>query len=179
VSFTRTTDAFGAALRRHHATIVQSEARLAPVRRSPSISPARVSASSCRSISVRSRRSSVVSCGGAPHSARRVVSYGELARRISAPEAARAVRQALGRNVPIVIPCHRIVAGSGRLGGPSGRHRQRSFLRLEGADKRTGTWSHAESSRIGPAPGQHPGAYSGVQAISRVATDLRVAPRLL
>jgi methylated-DNA-[protein]-cysteine S-methyltransferase len=50
-----------------------------------------------------------------------VASYGELARRIGQPEAPRAVGGALGKNpVPIIIPCHRVVAAGGRLGGYSG-----------------------------------------------------------
>ena len=50
-----------------------------------------------------------------------VRSYGELARAIGAPKAARAVGNALGRNpIPIVIPCHRVVLGSGALGGYGG-----------------------------------------------------------
>jgi methylated-DNA-[protein]-cysteine S-methyltransferase len=50
-----------------------------------------------------------------------VRSYGELAREIGVPGAARAVGNALGRNpIPIVIPCHRIVRGDGTLGGYSG-----------------------------------------------------------
>lgn len=45
-------------------------------------------------------------------------SYGELATRIGAPGAARAVGQALAKNpYLLVIPCHRILASSGRLGG--------------------------------------------------------------
>ncbi len=48
-------------------------------------------------------------------------SYGELARRIGKPGAARAVGGALGRNpVPIVIPCHRILAADGTIGGYGG-----------------------------------------------------------
>src|SRR5439155_466228 len=40
----------------------------------------------------------------------KVVSYGEIARRIGQPHGSRAVGQALGHNpVPIVIPCHRVV----------------------------------------------------------------------
>jgi methylated-DNA-[protein]-cysteine S-methyltransferase len=72
----------------------------------------------------------------------RVVSYGELARRIGQPRASRAVGQALGRNpIPIVIPCHRIVAGGGALGGYVGGARvKRELLALEGAAFRaTGT----------------------------------------
>ena len=47
-----------------------------------------------------------------------VISYGELARRIGMPGAARAVGQANGANpIPIVIPCHRVIAADGRIGG--------------------------------------------------------------
>ncbi len=50
-----------------------------------------------------------------------VTSYGRLARRIGTPRAARAVGGALGRNpIPIVIPCHRIVAADGSIGGYGG-----------------------------------------------------------
>lgn len=46
------------------------------------------------------------------------VSYGELARAAGAPGAARAVGQAMSRNpLAILIPCHRIIAGNGKLGG--------------------------------------------------------------
>jgi O-6-methylguanine DNA methyltransferase len=51
----------------------------------------------------------------------RTASYGEIARRIGAPRASRAVGGALGRN-PIVfmIPCHRVIASDGTLGGWGG-----------------------------------------------------------
>lgn len=46
------------------------------------------------------------------------VTYGELAQRISAPGASRAVGRALGRNpFVIIVPCHRILAAGGRAGG--------------------------------------------------------------
>lgn len=46
------------------------------------------------------------------------VTYGELARRAGYPDTARETGAALGRNpVPLVIPCHRIVAAGGKLGG--------------------------------------------------------------
>jgi methylated-DNA-[protein]-cysteine S-methyltransferase len=49
------------------------------------------------------------------------VSYGELARRLGKPGAARAVGRALGANpVPILIPCHRIVGADGSLTGFTG-----------------------------------------------------------
>ncbi len=47
--------------------------------------------------------------------------YGDVARRIGRPKAPRAVGNALGSNpVAIVIPCHRVVASGGRLGGYTG-----------------------------------------------------------
>jgi methylated-DNA-[protein]-cysteine S-methyltransferase len=49
------------------------------------------------------------------------VGYGELARRIGAPGAARAVGSAVGRNpIGLIVPCHRVIAGDGTLGGYGG-----------------------------------------------------------
>jgi methylated-DNA-[protein]-cysteine S-methyltransferase len=46
------------------------------------------------------------------------MSYGEVAAAVGSPGAARAVGQALGRNpYPIVIPCHRVLAAGGHVGG--------------------------------------------------------------
>ena len=61
--------------------------------------------------------------------------YGTLARRIGKPKAARAVGQALGANpVSIVVPCHRILSGSGGLGGfGAGLPWKRELLRTEGS----------------------------------------------
>ena len=48
-------------------------------------------------------------------------SYAEVARSIGRPTAFRAVAQACGANpVPIVVPCHRVVASGGKLGGYTG-----------------------------------------------------------
>jgi methylated-DNA-[protein]-cysteine S-methyltransferase len=60
--------------------------------------------------------------------------YGEIARRIGNPAAARAVGAANGRNpVPLVIPCHRVVATGGKLGGyGGGLPLKRRLLSLEG-----------------------------------------------
>jgi methylated-DNA-[protein]-cysteine S-methyltransferase len=45
-------------------------------------------------------------------------SYGELARELGRPGAARAVGQANGRNpLPVLIPCHRVLASDGGIGG--------------------------------------------------------------
>jgi methylated-DNA-[protein]-cysteine S-methyltransferase len=50
-----------------------------------------------------------------------VATYGDIAHRIGLPGAAQAVGQALGHNpLPIVIPCHRVVAAQGDLGGFTG-----------------------------------------------------------
>jgi methylated-DNA-[protein]-cysteine S-methyltransferase len=46
------------------------------------------------------------------------VSYKWVAGRIGRPNAARAVGQALGRNqVPLIIPCHRVIKEDGSIGG--------------------------------------------------------------
>ncbi len=61
--------------------------------------------------------------------------YEDLARALARPGASRAVGAANGANpVAIVVPCHRIVAGDGTLGGyRGGLDRKRALLRLEGA----------------------------------------------
>jgi methylated-DNA-[protein]-cysteine S-methyltransferase len=66
-----------------------------------------------------------------------VWTYGQVARTIGKPKASRAVGQALGRNpIPIVIPCHRVVASDGSLcgyGGGGGLESKRLLLQLERA----------------------------------------------
>jgi methylated-DNA-[protein]-cysteine S-methyltransferase len=66
-----------------------------------------------------------------------VRTYAEVARQIGRPSAARAVGQALGRNpVPIVVPCHRVLAADGSLRGYSGGGgvaTKARLLKLEGA----------------------------------------------
>lgn len=69
-----------------------------------------------------------------------VSSYGEVARALHAtPEAARSVGQAMARNpVPLIIPCHRVLAAGGRIGGfsaPGGSDAKARMLELEGAIK--------------------------------------------
>ena len=63
--------------------------------------------------------------------------YGALASRFGDPLKSRAVGHALGRNPwPIVIPCHRITAAGGAVGGfsaPGGRTTKLRLLELEGA----------------------------------------------
>jgi methylated-DNA-[protein]-cysteine S-methyltransferase len=62
------------------------------------------------------------------------VSYADVARRIGRPLAARAVGQAVGHNpVPLLIPCHRVLASGGGIGGFGGGVRmKRALLRNEG-----------------------------------------------
>jgi len=48
-------------------------------------------------------------------------SYAEIARAVGSPGAARAVGQACGANpIPVLVPCHRVLASGGKLGGFSG-----------------------------------------------------------
>ncbi len=72
-----------------------------------------------------------------------VVTYGELARRAGHEGMARETGAALGANpVPLVVPCHRIVAAGGRIGGfsaPGGAATKEKMLELEGV-------------RVGPPP---------------------------
>jgi methylated-DNA-[protein]-cysteine S-methyltransferase len=65
-----------------------------------------------------------------------VRTYGDVARDIGQPLATRAVGQANGRNpLPIVIPCHRVIAGDGTIGGySSGLHLKHRLLALEGIE---------------------------------------------
>ncbi|MDD2511029.1 MAG: MGMT family protein [Syntrophomonas sp.] len=61
--------------------------------------------------------------------------YGEVARAISNPRAARAVGRALSLNpLPLLIPCHRVLAQNGGLGGftaPGGVETKKALLALE------------------------------------------------
>jgi methylated-DNA-[protein]-cysteine S-methyltransferase len=64
-----------------------------------------------------------------------VVTYGALARQSGNPRAVRAVGTACATNpIPIVVPCHRVLPASGRLGSyGGGTERKRVLLALEGA----------------------------------------------
>ena len=65
----------------------------------------------------------------------RVRSYGWVARKVGKPRAARAIGGACGANpVPLLVPCHRVIAGDGSLGGFSGGlSSKKRLLKLEGA----------------------------------------------
>ena len=66
----------------------------------------------------------------------RVLTYGEVASRLGIDNA-RAIGQSLGRNpIAVIVPCHRVVAAGGKLGGFSangGAATKRRLLAIEGA----------------------------------------------
>jgi methylated-DNA-[protein]-cysteine S-methyltransferase len=65
------------------------------------------------------------------------LTYGQVAERLGDKRYAREVGQALGRNPwPIVVPCHRVTAAGGKLGGfsaPGGAATKLTLLAVEGA----------------------------------------------
>lgn len=65
----------------------------------------------------------------------RTSTYGDIARQVGAPQAARAAGAAIGRNpVAIIVPCHRIIGRDGSLTGfASGLPRKERLLQHEGA----------------------------------------------
>ena len=68
----------------------------------------------------------------------KTVTYGELAKRVGAnePQAAQDVGVAMARNpIPLIIPCHRVLAAGGKLGGfsaPGRTETKEKMLALEG-----------------------------------------------
>jgi methylated-DNA-[protein]-cysteine S-methyltransferase len=73
------------------------------------------------------------------------ISYAELARRVGNPRASRAVGLANGRNpIAVIVPCHRVIASGGGLGGYGGGLDRKTWLldleagRRSGAGGRTG-----------------------------------------
>jgi methylated-DNA-[protein]-cysteine S-methyltransferase len=68
----------------------------------------------------------------------KTLAYGEVAARLGAVGAARAVGQALGHNpFPIIVPCHRVLAAGGKIGGFSahgGTATKRRMLALEAGE---------------------------------------------
>jgi methylated-DNA-[protein]-cysteine S-methyltransferase len=64
----------------------------------------------------------------------RTCSYADIAREIENPKAVRAVGAANGRNpICVIVPCHRVIAADGSLGGyTGGLDKKRQLLTLEG-----------------------------------------------
>lgn len=67
----------------------------------------------------------------------RTASYGELARTVGRPAAARAVGAAVGRNpISIIVPCHRVIGSTGTMTGyAGGLERKQWLLSLEAVDR--------------------------------------------
>ncbi|OJU13963.1 MAG: cysteine methyltransferase [Caulobacterales bacterium 68-7] len=67
----------------------------------------------------------------------RTRTYGQIAAELGQPRAAQAVGAALGRNpIPIIVPCHRVLAAGGKSGGfsaPGGRMTKLKLLAIENA----------------------------------------------
>jgi methylated-DNA-[protein]-cysteine S-methyltransferase len=66
----------------------------------------------------------------------RTASYGEIARLAGSPGAARAVGSVMASNrTPLIVPCHRVIASGGKIGGfsaPHGIRMKKKLLTLEG-----------------------------------------------
>jgi methylated-DNA-[protein]-cysteine S-methyltransferase len=65
------------------------------------------------------------------------ITYGEIAKRLGAPQESREVGQAMGKNpIAIIMPCHRVLGADGKMGGFSasgGVAIKRRILEIEGA----------------------------------------------
>ncbi|MGO9596836.1 MAG: methylated-DNA--[protein]-cysteine S-methyltransferase [Isosphaeraceae bacterium] len=83
------------------------------------------------------------------------ISYAELARRIGQPTASRAVGSANGQNpIAIIVPCHRVIASGGGLGGyGGGLERKRWLLEHEAAALARHPEWHPESFNPAITPG--------------------------
>lgn len=69
------------------------------------------------------------------------LSYGAIAARLGAPGSARAVGQALARNpFAIIVPCHRVLAAGGKVGGFSANGGITTKLRLLSIESSQGNW---------------------------------------
>ncbi len=94
----------------------------------------------------------------------KTASYADLARAAGRPLAARAVGQVMARNpLPLVVPCHRIVASDRTLGGfssPGGLGEKERLLRLE---------ANGDQGRGSPVPIRRNAKFSKKQARAGVA----------
>ena len=79
-------------------------------------------------------------------------SYGEQARAMGQPRAVRAVGAANGHNpIPIVVPCHRVIGGDGRLTGYAGGLDIKKFLiELEGRHVNAAEWTARSPGGLRP-----------------------------
>jgi methylated-DNA-[protein]-cysteine S-methyltransferase len=98
------------------------------------------------------------------------LSYGEIAERAGSPGAARAVGQALRKNpFAIIVPCHRVLAAGGKVGGftaNGGVETKRKLLALERA---------REAAQATPTPAAELFDYDPVLAVAQLsAADARL-----
>jgi methylated-DNA-[protein]-cysteine S-methyltransferase len=83
----------------------------------------------------------------------RTVTYGDVAARLGASGASRAVGQALGRNpFALIVPCHRVLAAGGKAGGFSANGGVATKLRLLSIESATATALPRARNRIGESP---------------------------
>src|SRR5215831_14028675 len=76
----------------------------------------------------------------------KTLAYGDIAARLDSRGAARAVGQALGQNpFPIIVPCHRVLAAGGRIGGFSAHGGVSTKLRMLAIE---GAWMNGEKSLL-------------------------------
>lgn len=105
--------------------------------------------------------------------------YGEIARVLGQPGAARAVGQALGRNpIPLIIPCHRVLAAGGKPGGfsaPGGRVTKMRLLEIERAP--IATLPRTLSFDFGPAHSSAQG-FGVEEAVSSQPSAMRSPGKL-
>ena len=82
-------------------------------------------------------------------------SYGQIAKQMGQPKAARAVGAATGRNpVSIIVPCHRVIGASGKLTGFAGGLKTKErLLALEGGRNAAGINGGSRKTTIGPRRG--------------------------
>lgn len=119
------------------ASVVRDEKALAPLRRSVLNAIAGKPTSNKLSLDVRGtdfQRSVWRELRRIPTGATR--SYADIAKAIGKPKATRAVANACGaNNLPVVIPCHRVIAKNGSIGGyTGGLHIKRALLGAEGVE---------------------------------------------
>ncbi len=86
-----------------------------------------------------------------------LITYGQLADKAGYPGRARAVGRAMGSNpLPIVIPCHRVVAGDGSLGGYSGGLDVKRWLLVHEGHDLTGRSARGTSQAWTGSPSSTP-----------------------
>ena len=81
-------------------------------------------------------------------------SYGDIAREVGSPMGTRAVGAACGANpIPLIIPCHRVVARGGKLGGfAGGLDWKKRLLALERFDLLGARWNVESLAHLWDCP---------------------------